>query len=717
MRLAIFALSFLLLPLAAARAAEPAGDSDWLGRVRPTHPRMFFTADSWPAVRDYALKHEADYYARIKKKVAALPDEPDTAACEKGSQVLYGPNALMAAFVWRMEQDKAALDKARRHIQAGVRFYTRQSSAGQSVNWYSADRVQTVAAYDWIHDQLSPAERTEIARGFFQHLRDDETVKRVGNHNRGDYKTGFYGPPNLPWYVGLAFHQDGVDDAAAVALLKRGYADHLKLLEYRRQAAGDDGGIGSLAVGYGLGFYPWAEFNFMHTFQSATGETLADRYDHLSLLPNWVFWNRLPGNLTWGLADSVPAGNFGSAFLEMHMLQAAHFFAGRYPDRARFALWIRDNLLVEREHDDYWWPVAPLLLPGCARLPEPQGPAADWPLARNFEQMGLVTMRSDWSDEAVCAAFVAGGAVNQHRHYDQGHFILYRRGHLAVDSGDYGPRERNDHLAEYLYRTVAHNAVLIQAPAEADSAPQVWGGTARTLDGGQSAFAGKLLAFETGREFTYAATDATSCYDARKCKLATRQFVFVRPDLFVVCDRVTATRPEYAKRWLLHTVAEPALAADGRSFRAEFGPSALVCRTVFPEQATLEKVGGPGQEFLSAGKNHPQEGKFAQVRELSGSWRVEVSPREPAAENVFVHVIRLGDKSMKDLGNVELLRQNGRQGVRIKTGKDEATLLFDVSGPVGGHISLAGPRKVDRPLTDKVAPQSGLATGENPATK
>ena len=402
------ALILLIAALATAAPPRPPGASisgdQWLARISPSHPRMFFNEQSWPAVRDYTLKHEAAHYERIKRKVAAMPAEPDAAACERGSNILYGPNALMAAFVWRMEQDQAALEKARRHIFAGVAFYVRQSAAGQPVNWYSADRVQTLAAYDWIHDQLTPQQRTEIGRAFLRHQHDDDNVKRVGNHNRGNHTSGFYGSPNMPWYVGLALYKDGVDDAAALALLKRGFADHIKLLDYRRESAGDDGGIGSLAVSYGLGFYPWAEFNFMHTFMSATGINLADHYEHMSLLPNWVYWNRLPGNMTWGLADAVPAGQFGSSFLEMHMLQVAHFFAEKYPDRAGFAIWLRDNILENPQHDDYWWPLAPLLLTKCAELPKSTGPAPDWPLARNFEQMGLVTMRSDWTDDAVCAA-------------------------------------------------------------------------------------------------------------------------------------------------------------------------------------------------------------------------------------------------------------------------------------------------------------------------
>jgi heparin/heparan-sulfate lyase len=587
-----------------------------------------------------------------------------------------------------------------------VKFYLRQSGAGKPVNWYSADRVCALAAYDWLFDQLSPEERRLIALGFFQHYKEDLAGKGSA-FNHGDFKTGFYGSANLAWYIGLAFHKDGIDDAQAADLLKKGFDEHLQLLRYRAAASGDDGGAGSLAISYAFGMYPFAEFNFFHTFDSATGLAIEKEFPHPSLLANWVYWNRLPGDMHYGLADAAPAGKESDGSLEMAMLEIAHFWGRKFPDRAGLAIWIREKVLKSRQHDDYWWPAAPLLVTRCGELPAPADPQPSLPQARNFQDMGVIFMRSGSAAGDTYAAFVAGGNVNQHRHYDQGHFTIFRGGFLAIDSGDYGPRERNDHLCEYLYRTVAHNSVLIHAPAAADTPAKVWGGPAKTLDGGQYEFAGKQLAFETNASFTYAATDATKCYAPAKCKEAIRQFVFLYPDTFVIFDHVTAAKPEYGKSWLLHTVGEPAVAADGRSFRVEQGDGALVCSTVMPQDAVLEKIGGPGKESWSAGGNHPQDGK---AKELAGAWRVEVSPKGQRAEDFFLHVIRVGDKSLKDAGVIEDVKTLalGLYGVRIKTAGGEASVTFNVSGPAGGHIVLKGAQKIDRDLTREIQPQAGL---------
>ena len=135
-------------------------------------------------------------------------------------------------------------------------------------------------------------------------------------------------------------------------------------------------------------------------------------------------------------------------------------------------------------------------------------------------------------------------------------------------------------------------------------------------------------------------------------------------------------------------------------------------------------MGGKGKEFWSAGENHPQIGPF---KELAGSWRVEVSPKATRAADIFVHVIRVGDKTLKDFDSVEAVEASAgaaaggpgaaaaggaatgaRAGVKIKLAAGEATILFDVTGEPGGHITLPGERKVDQELTRKVQPQAGL---------
>lgn len=42
---------------------------DWTTRIRTDHPRLFFNADTWPAVRQRASSAEAEWYEQLKGRV------------------------------------------------------------------------------------------------------------------------------------------------------------------------------------------------------------------------------------------------------------------------------------------------------------------------------------------------------------------------------------------------------------------------------------------------------------------------------------------------------------------------------------------------------------------------------------------------------------------------------------------------------------------------
>ena len=52
-----------------------------------------------------------------------------------------------------------------------------------------------------------------------------------------------------------------------------------------------------------------------------------------------------------------------------------------------------------------------------------------------------------------------------HQHMDQGHFEIWRRGPLALDSGVYA-NWGTEHREAYYIRTVAHNSLQIRQPGE-----------------------------------------------------------------------------------------------------------------------------------------------------------------------------------------------------------------------------------------------------------
>ena len=156
--------------------------------------------------------------------------------------------------------------------------------------------------------------------------------------------------------------------------------------------------------------------------------------------------------------------------------------------------------------------------------------------------MGQVFFRSGSGAGDTYALLMCGGMLEQHKHFDNNHFAIFKKGFLALDTGS---RPHSLHTQNYYPRTIAHNCILINMPGEqlpvyvdvGAGGGQRWGAPApeeedRPVpnDGGQYKLLGsEVVAFETKDEYSYAAGDATESYSPKKCKLALRQFVFLNP--------------------------------------------------------------------------------------------------------------------------------------------------------------------------------------------
>lgn len=744
------ALAALALGLVGAGVcgAEMGADDAWLARLRPEHPRLFVNAEQWPRVQARALGEAKPYYERLKKRVDGYPAEPTGssggAVVQKeqhiGGQVVampeaapakeWGPQALETAFVYRMTGERPYVDKARRMLEVSVDVYRQCYAERRAVNWYSTTRVCALTAYDWLYNDLTPEQRQAIAVPLLQHVDDVQPgpgKPAIHRRNGGASATdGFYGVANLVWFAGLAAHGDGLCDELALRFLKTGYAYNQKLFAYRAQCAGDDGGLASATVGYALGAYPWSQFNFLYTWRSATGENIAPRWEHLAYYPIWILWNWVPGTggqaLEFGSGDTQHYGNeLPTWLLYEHMSQLQVLYGESHPECMAVAEAIRQRLPEKARVFSNTWPLYPFLAEPPTAAPAPVDLAQYSVKARHFEALGQIIMHSGWGEGDTHCLFTCGSRVNSHKQYDENSFIIYKRGFLALDSGTRG-NEKDFSLRHYYAQTVAHNAVLIRLPEEPFAnywGERYTGPEGKTCDGGMNRPIGATVkAFETNADFTYVAGDATACYSDRKCALALRQFVHVLPDVFVICDRVTATQADYPKAWLLHTQNEPQV--EGTTFRADEGEGRLFCRTLLPSAVALAKIGGPDKEFWSNGRNWDvndsvlaqQERQRAKTGKgmLWGNWRIEVAPTAARTDDLFLHVLQVGDAALQTMVATETIREPDQVGVRFAYAGREFEVRFGTSGEPTGRIRLAreGQAPVDRELTRAVQPQKGL---------
>ena len=713
--------AFCLLAMVSLMGATGAAElPDWTAKIRPDHPRLFFNADTFEQVKTRALGPEREWFGKTTAWADGLVKAMQA---EEPALKDYGVDSARAAFAFLVTGEDKYLQAARRGLDLSLRHYEKCFEDRKAVDWYSTSRVHAILAWDWLYNHLPEDERSQWMTRFVRVIKNVLDVRpRIYRENYSNYATGFYGVHNCLWFIGCTALGTSIAPDLVQEWLVWGHDENFRLLEHRRKACGDDGGGASPTLGYVFGAYPWAEQNFFYTWLSATGENIAPDWPHSAWLANYVIWNWIeaeggPRHFGWGDSDHT-TNELPTWQLYSHMANIRHLFGRCEPQAAALARYLQERL-PSKSHSSTWF-IYPFLLTGMDDSPEPFEPA-NLPHARHFENMSQIFMRSgDGPNDTYCL-FTCGGLLGQHKHYDNLNFVIYHKGFLAPDSGTrVNEVENGQHLKNYYAQTVAHNCVLIHQPGE-PPAPY-WGegpAVAQNHGGQHSALKSVVKAFETNDRFVYVAGDATESYRhgapgglPQKAELVTRQFVFLMPNQFVVFDRVRSTDPGFAKQWLLHTAHEPAL--EGTILRADHQQGRMFCRTLLPKDARLDLVGGPGREFWAAGRNGEIDARGLNPEHLAmmGQWRLEVSPGEPRAEDLFLHVIQVGDQTLQAMSATELLESDGTVGARVKSDEGTWEVTFATTGDLAGHIRFAGENaSVDQPLAQTVTPQSGIMAG------
>jgi len=397
------------------------------------------------------------------------------------------------------------------------------------------------------------------------------------------------------------------------------------------------------------------------------------------------------------------------------------------------------------------------------------------PTTRLFPTSGHLVMRSDWSPDCTFATFRCGryGEIDGlwgRNNADNLAFTIRKHGPLAIDSGpvhsqnvavlDFPAEGRGESVAavyDYGRQTIAHNSILVGAE---EFVHKDWRGRP-TRDivrcGGQSVrqdatwwkkwgFAGpqkdfaegRITAYRTHPLFDYALGDARFSYNPDWVREITRQFIFLKPDLFVVYDRVVVTDPSRRPCWLLHSLREPRavgpekalseaergpqfiLTADGKgphphpgghfwmggdAFLVESGSPGkkrdgwLYVRTLVPADPERKKVGGKWHDFEVAGTQlGPSEEGYKKadspyaVLSTIGllGWRVEVRHKRPAASVEFLHVMQVGIGQVRpDAAAGASLRSTASTHALSLTHKGRTfELTLNRTGPRGGTIEV-----------------------------
>ncbi|MGZ8216540.1 VanZ family protein [Methylomagnum sp.] len=529
------------------------------------------------------------------------------------------------------------------------------------------EQVKPLAqAYDWLYERWTPEQRAMLLDKTLAGCRYE--IDFIREERLSPYNVFLYNSP-LQALMACAIAVYGDSPKAETVM---GFAhDYWKnrVLPVWRHIMGKNGGWheGGEYVGIGIG---QAAYQLPALWRAATGENLFATEPGLRGFLDFLIYRTRPDGTYLRLGDGG-------------------FFQRGAPDRIPLAIEYQHPAAYSLggcppPNEPSAWPWGPLTRPDLC------DPAAvtRLPLERLFDGVGLVVARSGWDADATLVTFKAGDNFWSHSHLDQGSFTIYKGGALAIDSGLYGPRYGSDHHMNYTYQTIAHNAITVTDPY--DTAPMPTAGQPRIIanDGGQRRVGsgwgqepapmdraewerkralyhtGALLAYAARKDLVVAVADVTPAYNnldsrrgsffarTRRVERLIRTFIYDRVnDAVVVHDRVRATDPNFVKRSLLHSLEPPVRTEFGFRVQtpAEPGPGksggVLDVHVLWPDDAFIDIVGGPGAEFLVGGRNYDGGGEvwnLAGQRPGSepGRWRVEIKPRRPAPQDDFLMILK-----------------------------------------------------------------------------
>jgi heparin/heparan-sulfate lyase len=277
----------------------------------------------------------------------------------------------------------------------------------------------------------------------------------------------------------------------------------------------------------------------------------------------------------------------------------------------------------------------------------------------------------------------------------------------------------------------------------------------------------RLEPFAAAPEYSYARADATGAYQRSKVERFTRELVHLRgPDVLVVLDRVRATDPAYRKTWLLHGTSQPKVEAGatgasaghgGTSYGAasvvtfEDGQGRLRVHPLLPRERDVVVRGGPGYDFWTPGDERggawgsgqnwpldpPEGGPLPEdpyLRKMwltfwdgidklepsnrravvPGGWRLETSPIAPAKDDVFLHVLEIGDRDARPARRMEGIEGHGLAGAAIEG--EETVLFADAAEGEATLPNLATPHLLLTGLAPRAAYEVQVTSGFAPGS-
>jgi hypothetical protein len=612
--------------------------------VRSDRPRIYFTSEDLPRLRERIKGSHAAYWEKLRKECSDHMQETSAQLTVDSHQ---GKNVLAdLAFAGRLggiaEYKKKAIDAA---------LVAAASDPDSVSRGPLRDIPEGMAVvYDWLYDDLTSSQRDTLRKGILRYILriTDGTNDAVYGHGAENI--------NSVVVAALAIYHEESEARSRLASAVRALRHHF-FPTWRHDTHNGSAANGGSRMTWSYCMYTMRQIiDAITAMKTATDLDYTKTEEWPNKLVDWMICGMRDDNGFEQVGDGQPYDGFMGRHRHFAVTMASLY---RNPRAQWFAQYIesaRGIMAKEALYDILFYD------------PSLQPSSDLGSTSRLFLQSGTVFCRDHWGPGNVQVMFRSFPYYTMgHNQLDANSFTIYYKGGQALDSGYYdefgSPHHRN-----YSCRTIAHNTMLVQDPAQKFL---FYGKTEFANDGGQHwkivpdevphsrpyhvhelldpalGYRGTgVFFYEDQSAYTWVAGDAASMYSAKKLKTFDRHLVFLKDvDGFskpatIVFDWVVSTDAAFKKTYLLHTTNRPAV--SGTFLSASHEKGMIFQDTLLPTSPKLTVVGGSGSEFLVAGKNYPIDGGTHDLAE-PGAYRVEVSPPAAAKEDYFLHVLFAAD--------------------------------------------------------------------------
>ncbi len=610
-----------------------------LEQAQGVHPRVYLNAERIAQLREAIQTTHADLWAEtrqiadnaVTKGPPPYIEDDGHSGAEQLWQREVGNRMPYLALAYVLTQDEKYLRSAQDWALASCGYPTWGLGSTDGIDLAAGHQLFGLGiVYDWCHDALSEEARATIR----------ETLMRRGGamfdaaSGRAWWKRSYL--QNHMWVnvCGMAVAGAAIYDEHPQAPAWLGIG--LEKFSTTMQALGEDG-----ASHEGVGYWDYGVEYMLKFMELARGLLDVDMYDH-DWWRNTAYYRQylaLPRN-AWTRSNCIvdmadcPRGNwYGPDYLLRRL-------ASEY--RNGHAQWLASEIdAANVDSPSARW----LNLVWYDPSVEPVPPTA-LPTLRHFDDMDIVSARSDWSgDESLvvfkCGPYIGHKAVEQfsydpgggHVHPDANHFVVFGNGEWIVRDDGYRAK-----------RTGHHNALLIDGVGQMGEG-KMW------FQGGQ------ILGLKARPRVTRAVSterldhitgDATEAYPPEAgLKRYIRHLLYIKPNVLIVIDDIETAREAELQLRLHPEHSDAEEHTNGALIHgklAELRADWLTPEGVTTAAGDVEgggRAGAPFSMFTLSATTHAS--KWRNAAALSWSTKSEPPPAVTMQEQANAWVFAVGD--------------------------------------------------------------------------